>query len=206
MSSHPPDDITRAAIAVAQALAGLPYAIVGGAACLLLGAERTTTDVDVVVPAGGIVSARSRLAKAPGFVVHKQTRHTVYAGSVDIELLSPPGMFRAPFDANHEVWEVARGGVGIRVLHPLALLNAKCGSVVQRGDAKRQSDYGDIVFLLRWLVAHDIFPTRDKVPNATGARARELVAMFGFGEEQWVAAGFDFSKGESFTTRRCRRP
>lgn len=94
-----PHQKTRAACAaVAAALAGTRYAVVGGAACVLLGAGRRTEDVDVVVLKGGVQAARKLLSQAPSINVDPRTRHTTFTpASTDIELLSPPGMFRQAF-------------------------------------------------------------------------------------------------------------
>jgi hypothetical protein len=57
------DDIRRACKALAALLQDkVKYAIVGGAACQLLGSDRATDNVDIVVPPGKVVSARQLIA------------------------------------------------------------------------------------------------------------------------------------------------
>jgi hypothetical protein len=95
------DDIRRACNALAALLQDkVKYAIVGGAACQLLGSDCATDDVDIVVPPGNVVSARQLIAADENrFSVEIRTRHTHCKSDlrVKIEILSPPGTFREAF-------------------------------------------------------------------------------------------------------------
>ncbi|KAK3305115.1 uncharacterized protein B0T15DRAFT_188878 [Chaetomium strumarium] len=76
----PPGQVTAAARAVALSLGEeLHYAIVGGAACLMLGSARLTADVDFVVPKGRTKNARRLLRNQPDrFTVESRANHTYY--------------------------------------------------------------------------------------------------------------------------------
>jgi len=166
MSSHQRSKIpTRAETAeAARAIAGalpetLKYAIVGGAACALLGSERQTLDVDFVVPQGSTIEARAALRKSSKFQVQQGTNYTTYtpeadqAEPIDIEILAPPTLFRVDYTAQSPVVQL-QGGV--RVLHPADILASKCASVLARStEDKRNSDSEDIGFLLKYILEHE---------------------------------------------------
>lgn len=97
----PPSFINAAAQAVALSFGSTHYAIVGGAACALLGNARTTVDIEVVVMKGETKRARDKLAaQATHFLVDPKTRHTKYLSqrTVDIEISTPPLLFQQDFD------------------------------------------------------------------------------------------------------------
>ncbi|KAH6842237.1 hypothetical protein B0I37DRAFT_447740 [Chaetomium sp. MPI-CAGE-AT-0009] len=138
--------IIAAAKAVAQALnnGNVKYAIVGGAACLLLGSDRATSDVDFV------------------------------RSAIEIQIISPPALFKEPFDESTETIEILDG---IHVLKPTLILNAKCRSILDRaGEDKKMSDGQDIKFLLHWCADNGLDP-RPEVPNATNEFVNAFVAI-----------------------------
>jgi hypothetical protein len=104
MSAHlcDVDAVREAAQAVGRVLGDQAYAIVGGAGCALLGSPRTTTDVDIVVPKGQTMEIRKLFKGQEGFVVEKRTLHTYFSSNprVDIEILTPPMLFKEEFDAS----------------------------------------------------------------------------------------------------------
>lgn len=184
--------VQAAASAVANAVGNRPYAIVGGAACLLLGSVRQTEDVDLVVPKNTVVEYR-KLFRTPdatrlGFKTGtQQPRHTFHGQeNVLIELLSPPGMFKTHFDANTPTVLVN----GIRVLHPLFLLDAKCGALISRSEQKRFTDAQDIIFLLGYCVAHGLKITTRDVPNASPDNVEYLISQGWVSREVWAHAGY----------------
>lgn len=75
-----PKEIRAASEALGALLTSrVKYAVLGGAACQLLGSGRVTEDVDFVVPKGEVKSARKLLAAEPAqFIVDKRTLHTYY--------------------------------------------------------------------------------------------------------------------------------
>jgi hypothetical protein len=180
--------VTAAAQAVARALSDgeVKYAVVGGAACLLLGSNRATTDVDFVVPKGRIRDARFLLkARTELFVVEPRTKHTVYLSKppIEIQIIAPPALFREPFDESTETVEVN----GVQILKPTLILNAKCRSILGRaGEDKKTSDAQDIKFLLHWCAEHGMDST--EVPNATREFVDAFIAFHG-GAELWRAMG-----------------
>ncbi|KAK8128806.1 hypothetical protein PG984_009914 [Apiospora sp. TS-2023a] len=186
--------VVDAAAAVAFALDGkVPYALVGGGACSVLGSQRVTEDIDIVVPQGRTPEARSLLKQHPAyFDVEPKTLHTYFKSEparVRVELLAPPGMFREDFTEDTPTIRVHDDR--IRVLKPSLLLNAKCGSVQNRPNQERmQSDAMDIVFLLSWCHRNGNYPTGDEVPNATRALVDTFISLVP-SKEHWINAGYD---------------
>jgi hypothetical protein len=170
-----------------------PYAVVGGAACVVLGSTRLTVDVDVVVPKGQTRDARQLLRKSSDFVVQSRTNHTIFPSSppVDVEIITPPAMFREPFDESTETIKVN----GVRVLKPSLILNAKCGSIFGRATtSKKDTDAEDIRFLLNWCVDNRMDLTQSDVPNATKELVDAFIARYQ-GAELWRNAGYDLGLG-----------
>ncbi|PIG82720.1 hypothetical protein AARAC_006939 [Aspergillus arachidicola] len=137
---HLPGEIRAAAMAVGNALARCEkYGLVGGSACVVLGPTRATQDVYLVVLRGGTSNARQLLRASSDFKVEPKTNHTTYKAErpVPIEILTPPLLFREPFDQSTEVVTVG----SVKVLKPALLLNAKCGSITSRPtEDKRKTD------------------------------------------------------------------
>lgn len=186
--------VVDAAAAVAFALDGqVPYALVGGGGCSVLGSQRVTEDIDIVVPRDRTAEARALLKRHPAyFDIDPKTLHTYFQSEpcpVRVELLAPPGMFREDFTDATPTIRVHDDR--IRVLKPTLLLNAKCGSVQNRPNQERmQSDAMDIVFLLSWCHRNGLYPTGDEVPNATRALVDTFTTLVP-SKEHWVNAGYD---------------
>jgi hypothetical protein len=189
------EDIVAASHDLGIVLTGRVYALVGGAACVLLGSDRGTTDVDFVVTKGQTIATRATLRLADGFTVEAGTLHTYYTKSrvpVEIEILTPPVLFREQFDEDTPTILVD----GVRILKPALILNAKCQSILGRAtEEKKESDKDDILFLLKYLANEDIRPERDEVPNATKEFFSWFTETFG-GSETWVAAGYNIADGK----------
>ncbi|GAQ45907.1 similar to An03g02230 [Aspergillus niger] len=194
---HPPAEIRAAALAVANALTQYEtYALVGGSACVVLGSTRATLDIDFVVPQGETSNARQLLRASPDFEVEARTNHTTYKARrpVQIEILTPPLLFKEPFDQNTEVILVE----GIKVLKPALLLNAKCGSITCRStEDKRKTDLYDINFVLNFCAqSPEYLPRAGEVLRATKQLVEVLVQLYG-GEDVWIRAGYDMQTGRS---------
>ncbi|KAK4135745.1 hypothetical protein BT67DRAFT_259400 [Trichocladium antarcticum] len=195
-SEYPsPDQVVAAAQAVAFSLGSEQlYALVGGAACLMLGSSRLTTDVDFVVPKGRTKDARQLLRSQKGyFTVESRTNHTNYRSMppVEIEILTPPALFKEPFDEITETIQVN----GTRVLKPTLILNAKCRSILGRANKeKKDTDAHDIKFLLHWCVENVLYPTNSEVPNATKEFVDYFIATYERAD-LWYNAGYDISCG-----------
>lgn len=165
---------------------------------MALGSARVTDDVDIVVLKGSTKATRTLLAAADKFTVERGTLHTHYASRppVEIEILTPPALFKENFDQNTETVQMQVNGQAVNILHPIALLNAKCGSILKRAtDAKKTTDADDINFLLAYLAKNGIFPTSAQLPNVD----REFVSWFvdlDSREERWKSIGFDFEAGK----------
>jgi hypothetical protein len=190
-----PDQILAAAQAIGYYLGDHPYAVVGGAACLLLGSRRVTKYVDIVVPQGTTKDARKILKDQPAhFDVEKGTLHTYYKSDprVEVEILSPPFLFREGFDASTPV--VAIGST--KVLKPTLILNAKCNSLLGRAtEEKKRSDAEDIQFCLSWCSSNNCYPTAEEVPRADAEFVQWFISVYG-GEEGWTNAGYNFETGQ----------
>lgn len=181
--------IKSASAAVASAMGTDCYALIGGAACSMLGSRRITMDVDFVVPQGHTVPARNKLRNHPGFEVERRTNHTKYvqhgSGSIQIEILTPPGLFKSQFSASTPCVLVDN----VRILKPTLILDAKCNSILGRGqDSKKLTDAEDIKFLLTYIAFHKI-PVGSEVPNATGEFIAWFDQVYG-GKELFQNAGF----------------
>ncbi|PYH65966.1 uncharacterized protein BO88DRAFT_371469 [Aspergillus vadensis CBS 113365] len=192
---HPPAEIRAAALAVANALSQYDtYALVGGSACVILGSTRATLDIDLVVPRGETSNARQLLRASPDFEVDTRTNHTTYKARrpVQIEILTPPLLFKEPFDQKTEVISVE----GTKVLKPALLLNAKCGSITGRStEDKRKTDLFDIIFLLNFCAQNpEYLPRAGEVPRATKQLVAVLVKLYG-GEDAWIRAGYNLQTG-----------
>jgi hypothetical protein len=194
-----PKQTIKAAEAVALAMSDKPYAVVGGAACTVLGSVRQTSDVDFVVIQGDTKAARALLkAQDESFEVENRTNHTYYKGSprVEIEILTPPALFKQPFTPSTPTINVNQ----VKVLKPTLLLDAKCGAIFGRSsEEKRRTDATDIKFLLRWCTTHQMYPTAEELPNATKTFVEYFISQFE-GPELWTDAGYDLEKGA------CHRP
>lgn len=181
-------DIRAAAIAIAAAIGdSLPWAVVGGGACVLLGSQRVTDDIDFVVPTGHVSTARQLLRASGAFHVEPRTNHTTFAAAnVDIDILYPPRMFASPFDGSTPTVAVGE----VRVLHPLLLLNAKCGSLPSRSkDDRKRTDAHDIVFLLEYCAEQGLKITPEAVPNAIPEFIEYSIQQGYVPERAWRAAG-----------------
>jgi hypothetical protein len=190
MSAHLSDveAVREAAQAVGRVLGDQAYAIIGGAGCALLGSPGTTTDVGIVVPMGQTTEIRKLFKAQEGFVVEKRTLHTYFSSNprVDIEILTPPMLFKEEFDASTPTVRIGYA----KVLKPALLLNAKCHSIMGRGAAKTRSDAHDIAFLLRWYQEHGDLPKSEDCPRVTREFLEWYIQHFG-GEEDWRNNGFD---------------
>ncbi|KAG5655145.1 hypothetical protein KAF25_001918 [Fusarium avenaceum] len=186
-----PSSVRASAKAIAKILGSTQsYAVVGGAACLLLGSERTTSDLDFVVPKGETKMTRALLRNHPDiFSIDKRTLHTNFLSEppVEVEILAPPKLFQEEFSSSTSVVKVE----GVRVLKPTLILNAKCASILSRANsAKKDTDAYDIQFLLQWCAASGVFPTSQDVPNASLQFIQWFIHEFG-DQELWIKAGFD---------------
>lgn len=189
--------VRNAARAVGAALHQTKYAVIGGAACMLLGSPRLTQDVDFVVPTGQTGAARQELRNAGVFTIEPGTLHTYYQG-VKIEILAPPALFKEQYNAETPTVEVQQ----VRVLKPALILNAKCRSILGRANEdKKRTDAEDIIFLLRWFVNNPQHPklTAAEVPNATKQFHDWFTATYcpSAGDKAlWAQAGFKSSTGK----------
>ncbi|KAI9800769.1 MAG: hypothetical protein M1833_003186 [Piccolia ochrophora] len=167
-------DVLEASRAVAKCLNGrFKWALVGGAAVVALGSRRVTEDVDVVIaPPAQLKEAKNALRTDSRFTVDKRTRHTTFASAnsarlIDIEFLSYPGTFKAPFV---EATDVTKTESGVNVLPVPALLESKCSAIASRSqESKRTTDASDIKFVLDYMVSNGTRTSREEVPSATPA-------------------------------------
>ncbi|KAJ8453764.1 hypothetical protein ONZ51_g13413 [Trametes cubensis] len=190
------ESIHTAAKAIAAALGGcdnasdlqaqVPYAIVGGGACILLGSHRITEDVDFVVPQNTTAAARKLLRASPAFRVDPRTCHTWHRETgLAIEIVTM--WFQRTFDARTPALVVD----GVRVLHPVRILDAKCRSILARSALyKKNTDAHDIVFLLEYCVRNGIAVKDGDVEHAKAETIEYLIAQEMTPREAWNAAGY----------------
>jgi hypothetical protein len=137
--------------------------------------------------------ARRRLAAIPShFSVNPRTRHTNYLSNpqVEVEILTPPTLFKETFDENTPTITVH----GVRVLKPTLLLSSKCGSIVGRTTLeKKATDAQDITFLLTYCASHKMWPNVTECPNATKSFVDLFVTTFR--NRAWAEAGWSFAQG-----------
>jgi hypothetical protein len=126
--------------------AGIPYAIMGAMAVNAHGAERTTSDVDFLLTEEGLGRFREELAGAAYDPVEGRSRRFVdRQNGVMIDILvtgrypgrgtKGPFPFPDPREASEEIGK-------LRVLTLPQLIQLKLA-------ARRYSDFGDVVFLIR---------------------------------------------------------
>lgn len=191
------EDIIAAASACGAALEGrLTFAVVGGAACVLLGSARDTRDVDVVVTKGNTIAAKNALRASGDFILEPRTRHISFncASPVEVDVLTPPIMFRENFDDTTPTLYLE--SFGVRVLMPALILNGKCASILTRPDErKKDNDAADILFLLRWSCQEGQYPRAEQVPNASLSFVKYFCNNYNVTQEVWIDAGYDFSIG-----------
>lgn len=194
---HTPTEIHAAAMAVGNALAQYEtYStlLLVVVYVVVLGSTRATQDIDFVVPWGETSNARQLLRASPGFEIEARTNNTTYKARrpVQVEILTPPLLFKEPFDENTEVISIE----GVKVLKPALLLIAKCGSITGRStEDKRRTDSLDINFLLNFCAHNpEYLPKSDEVPRATTQLVHVLIQFYG-GGEAWVRAGFSLHIG-----------
>jgi hypothetical protein len=101
------------------------------------------------------------------FTVDPRTRHTFFNHQdhhpLEIEILCFPSTFQIAFDSRTEVLDVN----GVHLLNLAAILNSKCGAVVQRSSmSKRRTDTDDIVFILLLTMERGRRFDSNEVPNA----------------------------------------
>ncbi|KZF21367.1 hypothetical protein L228DRAFT_171231 [Xylona heveae TC161] len=202
MSSSPKvlSAVLEAAKAIGIAFASRKYAVVGGAACLLLGSQRCTDDVDLVVPQGQTAQFRNVLRVREGFTVEPRTAHTYYQAEMDIpiriEILTPPILFKENFDSETPTVFID----GVQILKPALILNAKCRSILGRAtDERKDADAHDIKFLLKYLAKNGTRPLAGEVTTATKDFFEWFTARYG-NPQLWTQAGYGAEKG-SFDER-----
>ncbi|KAI9817345.1 MAG: hypothetical protein M1826_001627 [Phylliscum demangeonii] len=102
-------------------------------------------------------------------------------------------MFREAYDAKTPTIIVD----DIKVLDPVLILNAKCGSVFRRStDDKRKSDAFDILFLLQYLLDHQAPPlTRAVLSSVDQHFMAEILRWLPDSQPFWKGLGYDFELG-----------
>lgn len=138
---------------IARAMNGSRYALVGGAACIALGARRATADLDIIVPQGRKKAIQRMIAQQDGFGEHPISNVPwIRANDGECHTVDviEPGSIYAIFDRNTPTIQYN----GLTVLHPAYILRTKIisWSSVDRVGDKHNSDELDIVFLTQFMV------------------------------------------------------
>ena len=185
-------DLLTASFEAGQVLRGQPYALIGGAACSLLGSQRGTADLDILVPEGQKRATQLLLADAPTFGYDAQTRQT---------------WFNAPNGNYHNIDVMAGSRVGTvldsqtptmlingaRVLPPGVLLRMKCLSWsemdTKRDQTKKGHDAGDIRFLLEYMVENRITVDPQVMRGVNGDFFDGWLRRYPETQQDWLAVG-----------------
>ena len=154
----------------------------------------------MVVPRGSTPLARSLLKASGAFDVEARTLFTTHiATGVPIEIIAPPRMFKGEFDENTPYVRVE----GVRVLHPLRILDAKCQSIIGRArEEKKVSDGVDITHLLGYCLrkskeGEEGYEVNEAtVPNASAELVEYMDANGWVPRDAWEAVGYRVGGGE----------
>ncbi|EEQ30400.1 hypothetical protein McanMca71_002293 [Microsporum canis] len=149
----PPNDVPAFARSIDFHLRGLGYAFIGGVACSLLGSQRTTHDLDIIVPQGARRQALSILARdstnfgvAEGGSWVNMNRRRYNLDVIEPQQIGQQFTGREVVISN-----------GVRVLDPNLLLQYKRYSLSRRDRSRVSSienDKSDIKFLTQYLKNH----------------------------------------------------
>lgn len=144
---------------------------------------------------GETKTARDKLAaQSTHFSVDPRTRHTNHLSkpAVQIEILTPPSLFKEIFD---ETTWTEMVGYGIKVLKPTFRLNAKCRSTLARAtETRKASDAGISSFFLHGVRAGRCGRRLVKSPSIDGAFVNWFVTSYG-GRDLFESAGWDEANG-----------
>lgn len=126
--------------------AGIPYALMGGMAVNAHGAERTTKDVDILLTPVGLERFRTEIAGgAYESVTGRSRRFVDKKNGVGLDILVTgkyPGSGKPGAVAFPDPTEASEVIGKIRVITLAQLIQLKLA-------ARRHSDFGDVVFLIR---------------------------------------------------------
>ncbi|TDL22790.1 hypothetical protein BD410DRAFT_788114 [Rickenella mellea] len=159
----PSSNLVLAAARSISAALRVPYALCGGAACVVLGSQRETKAIALVVPRGSTKAARTEFRAHPAFKVEPRTNYTTFIGEplnaqgtaehtelkgIPLTILSPPGLFSYNYTGAERDYVLVDG---IRVLHPRFLILTKVVGIADRPMKKIISDANDVAFLMEKL-------------------------------------------------------
>jgi len=182
--------ITEACRATGQALSNEPYALIGGAACSLLGSRRGTYDIDIVVLDGRKRAVVSQLDNLPEFGVERGSMRTWYNASngnhYNLDVMEPSTIHQQ-FTGSTETINVQ----GITVLKPVNILNFKCFSYVDRSRPaqKKQNDGRDIRFLLDYMIQHGERVHNGQLRFADEDFLVDYISSYPDTKDKWVQIG-----------------
>ena len=149
----PPDVLPYIARVIDYQLGNLKYAIIGGAACFLLGSTRLTHDFDIIVLDGTKKSAMAKLSQNKELFGSAQGGiwvNTEDGGRYNLDVIEPRQIRQRFSGGSGEIIKIQ----GVNVLRPSLLLEYKQYSYAHR-DAGRQAskntDAMDLQFLTRYL-------------------------------------------------------
>lgn len=116
--------------------------------CTSCGADRGWPPGDITVLKGETTRTKDTLTAIPGFALEGKNRRLHYSinpsVSVPFDILALPALVHCTFDTTTQVVEAH----GVGVLHPIIMLNDKCGV---RTLCAKKSDRADIIFLVKYL-------------------------------------------------------
>ncbi|CAK4032216.1 Hypothetical predicted protein [Lecanosticta acicola] len=169
----------------------IKYAFLGGAAVVLLGSRRVTSDLDIIVPNGTKARVIERLQRQmQGFGRQEaSTRSWVLTPDNEahnLDILEAQEIY-AEFADNTSCEAVD----GIRVMRPAAILRTKIISwqSKERKQEKTLTDAEDIAFLVGYMAAHRTKTNRRELDVADEDFFDEWLMRYPGTRESWRAIG-----------------
>lgn len=179
-----PLQLVEAAAALATILPsiGVDYAVAGGMACVLMGSERLTHDLDLVVDMDGsdIVKAKQQVAAVDSRFT--STGNSLYFCGLPIEFLTTRSfVWPIPLKSGSRI--VQHDNIEINVLSPAALLLTKCtrmassvGSTRPKTLSKLRSDTEDVTFIVPQVTRKELDFLLSQHPPDKQVRLRSNLA------------------------------
>jgi len=175
------DQIRECLQTISATLKDESYAVIGGAAMVAMGSKhRTTHDVDILVLTGKTLAIKNLLSASPGFILNPRTRHLTFSSSAFTGLESSIQIdVLTEVFANIPATELQNRFLtnpGIYIPAPSVLLNCKIATSYERSTfVKKQSDWSDVAFLIRWHQKNSLPLSLGSIPNATAEAYQDLV-------------------------------
>jgi hypothetical protein len=199
--------IIQEASAATRDITSTRYAIIGGCAIKILGADRGTKDIDLLVPNEKKRLAKQDMRRSEHFWVGDSSdRRQMFKASnkkaYNVDILQPKDI---GLSADYRDGDTIVVG-GVRILKPALLLNLKVHAwdAEDRQAASKTRDLTDIRFLLDYMRRQRISTSRQEAYLITEDRLSLLIGNGIGSPEEWRDIGFPNSRVGS--SRSSTRP